>query len=388
MKSPTSLYLHVPFCVRRCLYCDFYVLPLGDGPIPARLNAFRSMRHRGFLAAMEAELMALPDGFQPRTVYVGGGTPTELPPDDLRRLFTMLERHVDLSRVAEFSCEANPGTLDADMADVLAESPVDRVSLGVQSFDDHVLESLGRIHDAAEAVQATHLLRGAGIGNVSVDLLFAVPGAGPAAVDTNLRAIAELNPEHVSWYSLEFEPGTAFTEMRNKGFLREPDDAECAEEYHRIREGLLGLGFDHYELFSFTRPGHACAHNLNYWAGGEFHGCGPSAHSHVEGARSANPADLALWIHQQTGREPREGSGESLSPESKARELLMTRLRVTAGVDELAFARDTGFTPTDLIPPDTLADWLDSGRLHRENGTIRLDPAAYLISDSLFRVFV
>lgn len=385
---PTALYLHVPFCVRRCLYCDFYVLPLGDGPIPARLHAFRSMRHRGFLAAMEAELAALPDGFRPLTVYIGGGTPTELPPEDLRRMFEMVERHVDLSRVSEFTCEANPGTLDADMAGVLAESPADRVSLGVQSFDGQVLESLGRIHDAAEAAEATHLLRGAGIRNISVDLLFAVPGAGPAVVDTNLRAIAELNPEHVSWYSLEFEPGTAFTDMRDKGFLREPDDAACAEAYHRIREGLLGLGFEHYELFSFTRPGHACAHNLNYWAGGEFHGCGPSAHSHVYGARGANPADLARWIRQQTGLERREEAGESLPPEAKARERLMTRLRLTAGVDERAFTRDTGFAPADLIPARTLEEWLRAGRLLRENGTIRLDPTAYLVSDSLFREFV
>jgi oxygen-independent coproporphyrinogen-3 oxidase len=137
--------------VRRCLYCDFYILPLGDGPPSKRLRDFRSLKHRGYLAALDRELAALPRDFRPRTVYIGGGTPTELPPDDLRRLIASLKQPLDFTDVIEFTCEANPGTLDPEMAQLLAESGIDRVSLGVQSFDDVQLESLGRIHNAADA---------------------------------------------------------------------------------------------------------------------------------------------------------------------------------------------------------------------------------------------
>ncbi len=381
---PSALYVHVPFCVRRCLYCDFYVVPLGSGPPARRLRDFRSLRHRGFLTALEKELAALPTGFRPTTLYIGGGTPTELPPADLRDLFGMIRRHVDVSAVQEFGCEANPGTMDAEMAELLAEAGVNRVSLGVQSFVDARLESLGRIHNAAEARQAVADLRGAGLRNLSLDLLFALPAAAPGEIDANLAALAELSPSHVSWYSLEFEPGTAFTEMRDQGFLRSPDEETAAGEYAAIREGLAALGYTQYELFSFSRPGAECLHNLNYWIGGHYHGCGPSAHSHVDGARWANLPDLAAY-----NRDPLSARGavERLPPEAKARERLMTELRLTAGIDEAAFARETGYAPAALMG-DTLERWLRIGWLERTDGRLRLRPEAYLVSDALFREVV
>ncbi len=371
----------MPFCVRRCLYCDFYILPLGDGPPSKRLRDFRSLKHRGYLAALDRELAALPRDFRPRTVYVGGGTPTELPPDDLRRLFASLKKHIDFSDVVEFSCEANPGTLDPEMAQLLAAAGIDRVSLGVQSFDDVQLESLGRIHNAADACRGVRDLRAAGLRNISVDLLFALPGAGPGVIDTNLAVLAELQPEHVSWYSLEFEPGTPFTEMRDKGFLRENDDEESAGEYAHIRAGLQTLGFEQYELFSFSKPGFACRHNLNYWLGGEYHGCGPSAHSHVCGKRWSNLPDLAAYLVDPLSA---HSPSETLAPEPKARERLITSLRLTGGIDEEAFAAESGFHPADLLG-EALPRWIRAGWMERENDCLRLRPEAYLVSDALFR---
>ncbi|MCC5849188.1 MAG: radical SAM family heme chaperone HemW [Verrucomicrobia bacterium] len=386
-----GLYLHVPFCVRRCLYCDFYIVPLGEGTLPKRLRDFRSLKHRGFLRALEAELRALPSAFRPETLYVGGGTPTELPLEDLQHLLQLIEDHVDLSKVREFTLEANPGTLDADMVDLIANSAVDRVSLGVQSFDNPTLEALGRIHNAEEARQSFHLLREAGIRNLGVDLLFALPQKNEkrdeSTLQTNLEALAELSPEHVSWYSLEFEPGTAFTEMRDKGFLQEPDGEQADLEYRKIRNGLRELGYTQYELFSFTRK-HPCDHNINYWRGGEFMGCGPSAHSHSHGARWSNPADLTLWTQAWLHGHPPETVKESLSPEAKARERLITELRLTRGISPATFAAETGFHPRELIPAELLAEWTRNNWLADHGDHLKLRPPAYLISDALFREIV
>lgn len=383
-----SLYLHVPFCIRRCLYCDFYILPLGDGPPSKRLQEFRSLKHHRFLQGLDAELASLPDDFKPRTVYLGGGTPTEIPPEQLEYLFSSLERHIDLSDVTEFSCEANPGTLDARMADLLVSKGVTRVSLGVQSFSDPMLQALGRIHDKAEAFESVKTLRKAGVKNLSIDLLFALPNTQSQDLSLNLSAIEELQPEHVSWYSLEFEQGTAFTDMRDKGFLKEPDEKETEAEYHGIRKGLSKLGFEHYELFSFTKPEYESRHNINYWQGGDYLGVGPSAHSHIDGKRWSNLPDLTAYILRHCdGKGNCISEAEALDDHAKARETLMTQLRVVKGVDKNSFYHQSGFTIEDLLG-SSLKVWQDAGWVTQKNNTLRLLPDAYLISDSLFREFV
>jgi oxygen-independent coproporphyrinogen-3 oxidase len=387
-QPPAGLYLHVPFCVRRCLYCDFYVLPLGDGPPSKRLREFRNLKHRRFLRALDHELASLPSGFRPRTVYIGGGTPTELSPPALRHLFESIHRHIDLSRITEFGIEANPGTLDAEMADLLASQGVTRVSLGVQSFIDPVLETLGRIHNRADAVNGVQLLRTAGIRNLSLDLLFGLPRSGPQDIQVNLDCIRELNPEHVSWYSLEFEPGTSFTDMRDRGFLPEPEEEAVADEYTRIREGLDGQDYHQYELFSFTRPGFACAHNLNYWRGGGYYGCGPSAHSHLDGTRWSNLPDLTAYVRYHCDQQGNcRSESETLSPIHQARETLMISLRQTDGISESDFVRQSGYTLHDLLGP-SLRLWQEMGWVEHRSGRLKLLPPAYLISDSLFREFL
>ncbi|MGA0332484.1 MAG: radical SAM family heme chaperone HemW [Kiritimatiellia bacterium] len=385
---PPALYLHVPFCVRRCLYCDFYVLPLGEGAPAKRLREFRSLKHRRFLQALDAELASLPEGFQPETVYLGGGTPTEMGCGELSRLLDSLERQIDLSRVSEFTCEANPGTLDTEMAELLVSRGVNRVSLGVQSFSDPMLQALGRIHNREDAFAAVQILRRAGVKNLSLDLLFGLPDTGTEDLQINLDALRSLNPDHVSWYSLEYEPGTAFTEMRDRGFLREAGEEETAAEYSGIRAGLQALGFSQYELFSFTKPGFECRHNLNYWEGGEYFGAGPSAHSHVQGRRWFNLPDLGRYLSGQLeGKVSCRGETEELPPAAKARERLMTHLRLLAGVHEEKFLAQSGFAVEELLG-SSLQVWQDANWVERKNGTLRLLPEAYLISDSLFREFL
>jgi oxygen-independent coproporphyrinogen-3 oxidase len=360
------------------------VVPLGDGPPSKRLREFRNLRHRGYLHALDKELAALPDGFTPETLYLGGGTPTELSPEDLTVLFTSIRKHLDLSKLKEFSCEANPGTLDPTMVALLASQGVNRVSLGVQSFSDDVLESLGRIHNADEARKAVHDLRNAGISNLSIDLLFGLPSTPLDTMELNLLALQELKPDHVSWYSLEFEAGTPFTEMRDKGFITEPDDEQTAAEYLHIRTGLARQGFEQYELFSFARPGAECLHNTRYWTGGEYFGCGPSAHWHVDGKRGFNAPNLTTYETQSPGTSPET---EQLDPDAKAREGLMTALRLTQGVDCVNFKERHGYSPEEVMG-SSYRVWIDAGWLEAVNNRVRLTPEAYLISDSLFREFI
>lgn len=364
------------------------MVPLGDGPPAKRLREFRSLRHHRFLQALDAELASLPGDFRPRTIYIGGGTPTEMPPEQLEKLFGSLHRHVDLSEVVEFSCEANPGTLDERIADLLVSNGVNRVSLGVQSFSDPMLQALGRIHDRADAFTAVDQLRKAGMKNLSLDLLFALPDTGCDDLKTNLDSIRALNPEHVSWYSLEFEAGTAFTEMRDQGFLHEPDEEITEKEYDGIRRGLSHIGYPQYELFSFCKPGFECLHNLNYWRGGEYYGVGPSSHSHADGKRWSNLPDLRAYIQKHCEQKGNcISEAEALPPPAKARELLMTRLRILRGVNEDVFRKQSGYEIKELLG-SSLQVWQDAGWVEYQKGTLRLLPAAYLISDTLFREFI
>lgn len=375
---PTGLYVHIPFCIRRCLYCDFYVEPLGDGSISHRLREFRNLQHHAFLEALENELAALPDGFQPETLYVGGGTPTELPPVQFQQLLAGISRHIDCSHVQEWSCEANPGTMDPGMAEHMVEAGINRVSLGVQSFNNTTLELLGRIHDQQQARETVRDLRTAGVANLSIDLLFGLPRTPLEVTQQNLEAIADLRPEHVSWYSLEYEEGTALTDMRDKGFLEECDEEQTAEEYERIRQGLSRLGYQQYELFSFAKPGNECQHNRNYWQSGSFHGIGPSAFSHINGQRSANVRDLGQYIHHWKQNSPATEKMEELTRDAKTREALIIGLRQSHGIDRTAFEHRWQIDPDDLLPADT--EWLT-----RTPTRILLKPEAYLISDALFR---
>ncbi|HOW97161.1 MAG TPA: radical SAM family heme chaperone HemW [Kiritimatiellia bacterium] len=265
-----GLYIHVPFCARKCAYCDFYSVPL---------NAAAAEE---YLRALDRECGGLPDGFAPETVFIGGGTPTVLPPAELARLLDLLARRVNLGRVTEWTCEANPVTLDAEKIRILRGAGVNRVSLGVQSFDDGVLKFLGRLHTAREAVEAFRLLRAEGFDNIGLDLMCAVPGG---AIERDLERALALGPEHLSVYGLTFEDGTPLARRRDAGEVAELDEDEQLRQFRVVRETLKGAGFHHYEISNYARPGRECRHNLLYWGPGEYLGLGPAAHSHWGGQR-------------------------------------------------------------------------------------------------------
>ncbi|HMP73133.1 MAG TPA: radical SAM family heme chaperone HemW [Kiritimatiellia bacterium] len=382
-----GLYLHIPFCVRKCLYCDFYSLPSVQGPIPRRLATYHLADQSSFLSALDIELSLLPPGFRPATLFLGGGTPTELSDRDFARLFEILHHRVDLSALIEATCESNPGTLTPEKANILKQAGITRVSLGIQSFQPSALEFLGRIHTRDEAIAGYHLLRRTGFDNINLDLIYGIPAMTLDHLRADLQTLIELAPDHAACYCLIFEDGTPLAELRRKGYVKEVDDDTELEQYNLIRERLAHAGYQHYELSNFSRPGRQCQHNLLYWGDGEYIGCGPSAHSHWNGKRWGNLRSLDRYIdHLHTGTSIREQE-EALDPAAKARETLVFALRRIEGIDPHGFHHQTGFALHDLCGP-TLEWMQQEGLVDYQPHRLRLTERGLFLSDGIFAELV
>ncbi|OQA24399.1 MAG: Oxygen-independent coproporphyrinogen-III oxidase 1 [Verrucomicrobia bacterium ADurb.Bin345] len=367
-----GLYIHVPFCVRKCRYCDFY-------SVPSRQDLQDS-----YLDALELELSRLPRDFKPDTVFVGGGTPTVLDAVRLGRLLELIGR---AAAPAEWTVEANPGTLDRDKAVLLKRAGVNRVSLGIQSFDPANLSLLGRIHTAEQAVAAFALLRETGFENISVDLMYAIPGVVRGVLERDLRHVTELKPEHVACYALIFEEGTELTRLRDAGEIREVGDDEQLSRYRLVRHSLGDAGLRHYEISNFARKGFECRHNLLYWSGGEYIGCGPAAHSHRGGVRWANVRDVRRYCEALGAGKPARDFEEKLEPEAKARETLVMSLRRLDGVSRDEFRARTGFDYRALRGRE-IGKLVALGMLEDDGTRLRLTEKGLFVSDSVFAELV
>jgi len=330
--GPASLYVHVPFCEAKCSYCDFYSVPQGG---------VAGSRYVEALAAEAA--LRTPKYFAPRTVFVGGGTPTALCDADFARLLALV-RDVALvgGRLVEWTIEANPGSLTPWKARAMADAGVTRISLGVQSFDDAVLRSVGRVHDAKTAREAVGIARNSGVPAVSLDLLFAIPGQGLATFESDLQEAIALGTDHVSAYALLYEHGTTMTRRHDEGLVeREDEDVELVM-MRRAREVLGAAGFRRYEVSNFARPGRECLHNVNYWRNGEYLGLGASAASYLGGERRTN---VASWRDYETaalaGRDA-VAFAERLDPDAAMGEEVMLRLRMAEGLSLAALSARWG----------------------------------------------
>lgn len=371
-----GLYVHVPFCAGKCAYCDFYSLPDGPG---------RAADRARYLDVLDAELHHLPRPFAPRSVYLGGGTPTTLGPGGMRTLLAALQERVDLARVVEFSCEANPGTLAGGTLDVLRAGGATRLSIGAQSFDPSTLSTLGRRHSAEETARAVREARTAGFDAVGLDLIFAVPGQTAGHVLADLDRAMELGPDHLSLYTLSLEPGTPLAESVRSGSLRPVPDDEAADQYAAARDRLRAGGYEPYEISNYARPGAACLQNLLYWSGEEYLGVGPSAHSHWNGSRWSNPGTLDAWAEAGAeGRFPRMEE-ERLDPGDKAVETLVFGLRRLRGVQRGEFRSRTGYE-MDALRGAQIRALLGRGLLvPAPPDGIRLADSALFLSDAVFR---
>ena len=382
-----GLYVHIPFCVRKCLYCDFYSLPTGKGALPGRLAQPDAHDASLFLDALAREFEQLPESFAPDTIFIGGGTPTELSDRDFLRLLDLVASAADRNRILEWSCESNPGTLTAAKAQMMRDAGINRVSLGVQSFDPKALEFLGRIHSSEEAEAGYHLLREHGFDNVNLDLMYGVPGVSIETVERDVRKLIELSPDHAACYCLIFEDGTPLTELRNKGFVKEVDDDRELAQYTRVRD-LLGIaGYGHYEISNFARPGRECRHNLLYWGPGEYIGCGPSAHSHWQGKRFGNIRNLDQYCERMLKGASTRAFEEQLDPAARAREALVMGLRRLEGISRDRFRAETEYDYRELCG-DTLYWLCEEGLLEEKDDRLRLTDRGLFVSDGIFAELV
>lgn len=332
------LYAHIPFCHRVCPYCSFYKHTPGDTPIAAFIDAMIG----------EARARIPASGKKPRTLYLGGGTPSMLSPTHLRRLFSGLAETVDLAAMDEVTLEANPATFDTAKARLFRELGVTRVSLGIQSFAPHVLRTLGREHTPEEAAASVGILREAGIPSVNIDLMFSIPGLSHDDWRTTLETAASLGPDHVSAYNLTYEEDTAFFESLHRGDMDTDEDRD-ATQFHLAHDLLTEAGFDHYETSNYARPGHRSSHNRGYWRGEDYLGLGPSAVSTLGGTRERNVADTAAYVRMIStiGRAVEES--ESLGDPQLRLERLALMLRTDDGV------------PLDLADPAAVPRLVDEG---------------------------
>jgi oxygen-independent coproporphyrinogen-3 oxidase len=356
------LYVHVPFCARRCSYCDFAIA------VRRRVPAER------YLAAVTAEIR-LRSGAERwgdgglATVYLGGGTPSRLPPDAIGRLLDALPR----TPGAEVTLEANPDDVTPAAVRAWRAAGVNRVSLGVQSLDDRVLAWMHRPHDAATARRAVHRLRDGGIPSVSVDLIFArptPPGGDPRA---DLDEVVALAPDHVSAYGLTLEAGTPYARWVARGTARPAEDDRYAAEFLAVHDALTGAGFEHYEVSNYARPGARARHNMAYWVGADYAGVGPAAHGLRGRERRWNLRDWAAYEPvASAGRDPVAGR-EVLDDHQRWLERILLGLRTSDGVAAADAAR--------LVPEALLAarqaGWLTPGQ------RVRPTPAGWLVLDSL-----
>lgn len=368
---PRSAYLHVPFCRHRCGYCNFTLVAGRDDLIEE------------YLRALEIELSWLEMPRPVETLFLGGGTPTHLPPEPLARLLSLGTKWFPpAGDVVEFSIEANPIDLNEARAAVLAAAGVTRVSLGVQSFEDRKLAVLERDHRRAEIEQAFAAARSFA-NSVSLDLIFAAPGETLDDWRRDLQAAMQLSPDHISTYGLTFEKGTSFWTRRQRQQLDQAAEDLEAQMYELAIDTLTAAGYEHYEVSNFARPGHRCRHNEVYWTGGSYFAAGPGASRHIAGRRETNHKSTTTYIARVlSGRSPVADS-EELSAEDRARERLVFGLRRLAGILLADFARETGYG-VDTLGGSNLARFVEQGFIERTPTHLRLTRRGLLVSDALW----
>ncbi|TWT38389.1 radical SAM family heme chaperone HemW [Blastopirellula retiformator] len=369
-QTPHSVYVHVPFCLRRCGYCNFTLVAGRDDLIG------------DYLAAIEREMETVAAPHQVDTIFYGGGTPTHLPTPHLEQLLKLTIDRFPPAEGYEWSVEANPADLSDEKLDLLAQYGVNRISLGVQSFRDAKLELLERDHRAADAIDAAQRVR-AKFDRLAIDLIFAAPGETVDMWRDDVRQAIDLGADHLSTYGLTFEKGTTFWNRLLHDDLEEVDEEVQREQYLAGIEMASAAGFEHYEVSNFARPDCRCAHNENYWLGGGYYAFGPGAARYVGGRRETNHRSTTRYIQKMLSGESAVAEAEELTPEELARERLIFGMRRLEGIDPTDFAAATGFE-VDQLAAQPMHDLESHGLIERISERIRLTRAGLLVSDSIW----
>ena len=375
----TSLYVHIPFCERKCLYCDFY-------------SVEESELMEDFLGALTREISLRRTEIGQvtfETLFFGGGTPSLLAPRQLESILSRLHAAFRIAPNAEVTLETNPGTVTEEKLRAYRAFGVNRLSVGIQSFHDAELRLLGRIHDRAEAFRCLDLARRVGFDNLSLDLIYSVPGQTLAHWEDNLASAARLAPQHVAAYSLIVEEHTPLAGQVQTGKVRaNPTDLE-ARMYERTMEVLRGHGYDHYEVSNYALPGFRCRHNCAYWSHEDYLGFGPSAHSFRKagdgrsGRRWWNTSDLAAYLERLGQGVLPVGDEEQVGPQEMLAERILLGLR-SGGLDVTGLGADFPFDPKTPCG-DLLDEMIEDGMAVFREDRLRLTPKGFLLCDEICR---
>lgn len=395
-SSGMGLYVHVPFCKTKCPYCDF--------------NTYQGIENliEPFLTAITSEITCWGDALAHppvKSVFFGGGTPSYLPPGDIERILVAIQSSFQVDPAAEISIEANPGDLDEAACAGILNQGVNRLSIGVQSLDNDLLNLLGRRHQASEAVEAFQSARQAGFDNVNLDLMYGLPNQSMEQWQKTLSSLIELTPEHISLYALTIEEGTPMHRWATEGKIPEPDSDLAADMYQHAREVLAEAGYHHYEISNWSLPDRACEHNLVYWENGPYLGVGPGAHSRLGDYRFwtvLSPRDYntkaATWADSgvqpladlvETALQgiPTLGGWEHLNLETTCSETMFLGLRL---LDGLNLSEASAIAGTDLAKKfqTPIQECLNLGLLEQDGDCLKLTMQTYLVANQAFTRFL
>ena len=377
-----GIYIHVPFCLSKCAYCDFNSSVCND---PERIRKYID----AVIAHMDSYSEAAAS-YEPDTVFIGGGTPTSIPPAELYRLVKAVKKIFNLTETAEFTVEMNPATASKRVLSKLRKLGVNRLSMGLQTADENELKALSRIHTRKDFFRSYRMAREAGFENINVDLMFGIPFQTFESLMHTIRYVASLGPEHISLYDLKIEPGTAFHSNYEdiKAYL--PEEETEYDMYLASVNLLRDLGYHQYEISNFSRPGRRCVHNLKYWNCDEYLGFGVSAHSYFNGNRFSIIPDVDSYISSffdPASKVVITENVESVEERERLGEYIMLRLRLTDGIESREFSRRFGYSFEQLYG-EKLVPYIRGGYMTASNGTFALTPAGmfvsnYIISDIL-----
>ena len=372
-KKPTSAYVHIPFCTQICYYCDFSKVFIKNQPVDSYLEHLLQEFHSYDIQKL-------------RTLYIGGGTPTALSAPQLEVLLDGLTKNLDLSVLEELTIEANPGDLDEDKIAVLKNSAVNRVSLGVQTFDDKMLKKIGRSHLERDIYENIDRLKLAGFDNISIDLIYALPGQTMDQVKDNVAKAIALDIPHMSLYSLILENHTVFMNRMRRGKLPLPKEEVEAEMFEYIIAELERAGFEHYEISNFSKSGFESRHNLMYWDNAEYYGIGAGASGYVNGVRYKNHGPIRHYLKAVEEGNARINE-EHLSLREQMEEEMFLGLRKKTGVSKARF-EEKFCTSFENIYGQVVRDLCHQGLLQVEDQQIRMTKKGLFLGDTVAERFI
>lgn len=393
-----GIYVHIPFCLRKCPYCDFYSVPKDDRTL-RREYTEALMKEAAFYGARYGKDLIVD------SIFFGGGTPSLMEPQYMEAIIRSLFKHFNVTENCEITMECNPATMNAQKAEGYRKAGVNRISIGAQSFDDDVLKGLGRLHNAADIRKTFAAARDKGFDNISLDLMFAVPGLTAAIWKDTVKKAVEMKPDHLSFYSLEIAEDTEFYRMMKDGMISETSQATDRRMYASCLEIISDAGFRHYEISNGARFGKECMHNLKYWSFDEYIGLGASAHSFIGGVRFSNIASVKYYMQtmekqdiakgRHIGQTPVEAAGcvDSFhinSRQDNYSEYVFTALRTDRGVVFEDFTRKTKGEFWDVFSQvkDGFEKYVDNGYAVSDTHHIGLTVKGIDISNKIMALFV